>query len=137
MIVYSAKREKGRRNRVLPMTPDFAEMLSKVPEIQRRGLVFRWKLSKGLSQCETYVVRQIGKCGKEAGIVVGKTARGRDRYATAHDLRRSFGTRWATKVMPVVLRGMMRHSSLATTMAYYVNVDADRMADEIYDAWDS
>lgn len=41
-----------------------------------------------------------------------------DKYASAHDFRRSFGERWAKVVMPAVLQQMMRHKSILTTMRY-------------------
>ena len=36
-----AEAEKGRRDRLLPMTPDFAEYLLKTPETNRTGRVFK------------------------------------------------------------------------------------------------
>ena len=60
------------------------------------------------------------------------------KFATAHDLRRSFGTRWAKRVMPAVLQRLMRHAEIATTMKYYVTMDADSVADELWGKdWDS
>ena len=44
----------------------------------------------------------------------------------------AFGTRWASKVMPAVLRRLMRHSAIATTMTYYVDLDADEVAGELW-----
>lgn len=35
-----AEAEKGHRNRLLPITPDFAELLLAVPEAEREGKVF-------------------------------------------------------------------------------------------------
>jgi hypothetical protein len=55
------------------------------------------------------------------------------KYATAHDLRRSFGTRWAKRVMPMVLVEMMRHDSIETTKRYYVSTDAMETADMLWD----
>jgi integrase len=52
--------------------------------------------------------------------------------ATAHDLRRSFGTRWSQKVMPRVLMQLMRHTSITTTMKYYVENNADSVAEELW-----
>lgn len=40
-----------------------------------------------------------------------------------HDLRRSFGSIQATRVEAAVLKRLMRHSSVATTLKFYVNVD--------------
>jgi integrase len=57
------------------------------------------------------------------------TNKAEDQYATAHDLRRSFGTRWAKRVMPAVLKELMRHSSINTTMGYYVEQAADDVGD--------
>ena len=54
------------------------------------------------------------------------------KYASAHDLRRSFGTRWAKRTMPAVLQKLMRHSSIETTLRYYVDLQADEIADELW-----
>jgi hypothetical protein len=53
---------------------------------------------------------------------------------SAHDFRRSFGTRWARRVMPAVLQRLMRHESIETTMTYYVDLDADELAEELWKA---
>ncbi|MBA3483727.1 MAG: hypothetical protein H0T51_18110 [Pirellulales bacterium] len=52
--------------------------------------------------------------------------------ASAHDLRRSFGFRWSRLVMPPVLKELMRHTEIATTMKFYVGVNADATADELW-----
>ena len=39
---------------------------------------------------------------------------------SAHDLRRSFGERWASRLMPQVLKELMRHESIETTLNFYV-----------------
>ena len=54
------------------------------------------------------------------------------KFASAHDLRRAFGFRWAMRVMPAVLKDLMRHEDIGTTMKYYVGQDADAMADTIW-----
>ena len=56
------------------------------------------------------------------------------KFASAHDLRRAFGFRWALKVMPAVLQSLMRHEDVQTTMKYYVGQDANAMADAIWNA---
>ncbi len=48
-----------------------------------------------------------------------------EKYASAHDLRRSFGTRWASRVKPTTLQLLMRHESIETTLKYYVAQDTD------------
>ena len=54
------------------------------------------------------------------------------KFASAHDLRRSFGTRWAPRVKPATLQLLMRHRSIETTLKYYVDQDADDVADELW-----
>jgi len=56
------------------------------------------------------------------------------KYASAHDLRRSFGERWASRIMPQVLMVLMRHESIETTMRYYVGRNAPTTADVLWAA---
>ena len=57
------------------------------------------------------------------------------KFASAHDLRRSFATRWAPRVKPITLMRLMRHESVQTTMKSYVELDADDVADELWKAY--
>lgn len=118
--------EKAFRNRVLPVTPDLAAHLRSIPAHRRNGLVFKWPLSRGYSTSRKTVSDRISALGKVAGVKVG-----RKKWASCHDIRRSYGSRWAMKVQPFVLRTLMRHSSVSTTERYYVSIQADRIADEI------
>lgn len=59
---------------------------------------------------------------------------GKVKFASAHDLRRSFGHRWALRVQPIVLQQLMRHESIETTMTYYVTQDAEAVADVLWEA---
>ena len=54
------------------------------------------------------------------------------KWASAHDLRRAFGTRWAKRVMPAVLKELMRHADIATTMQFYVDQDARETAADLW-----
>ena len=78
-----------------------------------------------------YVSGVISKLGKKAGVKVDDR---KGKFASAQDLRRSFGSRWATRVMPAVLMQLMRHESIETTMSYYVGQDAVRAADAVWEA---
>ncbi len=40
--------------------------------------------------------------------------------------------RWARRVAPAILQKLMRHASIQTTMAFYVDLDVDEMADELW-----
>ena len=54
-----------------------------------------------------------------------------EKFASAHDLRRAFGTRWAKIVPPGILKELMRHSSLETTMNFYVSITAKDTLSEV------
>src|ERR1700694_2898618 len=112
MLRVRAELEKGNEDRLLPIAPEFAEFLLATPEAERVGRVFkpaaRRKDHSTLS--EDWVGRIFSRLGKAAGVKVDihpKT--GKIKYASARDLRRSFGERWAPRVMPMVLKELMRH----------------------------
>ena len=52
----------------------------------------------------------------------------------AHDLRRSFGTRWATRLTPIELKELMRHKSIETTLKYYVQIVAEKLGKKLQQA---
>lgn len=54
--------------------------------------------------------------------------------ASAHDLRRAFGQRWAARVMPQILMQLMRHEDIATTMKFYAGREAEATADILWAA---
>jgi integrase len=122
MLRIPAAVEKGKRNRVLPITPDFAELLATVPEARRRGRVFS---IDGRPDKVSPVVTDIGEA---AGVRV--TAK---KFASAHDLRRSFGTRWSRSLSPARLKALMRHADISTTMRFYVDEDAEELADALFE----
>ena len=83
-----------------------------------------------------WVSRIISRIGKKAGVKVNTCPRtGKVKYASAHDLRRSFGERWSRRVMPQVLKELMRHESIETTMKYYVGHNAQMTADALWLAY--
>ncbi len=89
-----AELEKGNRDRVLPITPDFAEFLLATPADQRRGPVFRPLMPSGNRANAKDAGRMIAMIGELARVVVHTNPKtGTVKYASAHDLRRSFGTR--------------------------------------------
>jgi hypothetical protein len=58
------------------------------------------------------------------------------KYASAHDLRRAFGERWAARLMPAQLKELMRHESIETTLRFYVGTDAQRTAEAAWAAYE-
>jgi integrase len=109
--------------------------LEAVPEAERSGPVFRPLGLRGQPCLDfDWTSRIIVRIGKAAGVKVNTDGNGKVKYASAHDLRRSFGARWAPRVMPIVLQQLMRHESIDTTLKYYVGQNAEAMADQIWEA---
>ena len=115
------------------MTPDFAELLLSVRKGERNGFVFNpAPMNRSGPRLTSYSVGQrLSEIGEAAGVIVA-TKDDKVSYASAHDLRRSFGTRWASRVMPVVLQELMRHSSIATTLRFYVASNAAKTAADLW-----
>ena len=140
--------QKSGRDTLLPMAPEFAMLLETVAESERRGRVFKLLDIDGspLRSGRTAPGKIISAIGKHAGVIVderekrGKDDEGRPikatakKFASAHDLRRSFGFRWAMRVMPAVLKELMRHAEISTTMKYYVGTNAEATADALWTA---
>jgi integrase len=119
--------DKGGREESLPMHhfPDLVDFLRETPLERRRGHVFRPMLKRGRVSYYTLSDR-IRAIGKAAGVVVVRNGE-KVKFASAHDLRRSWATRWAPKVPRELLRRWMRHRSYQTTDQYYVDVDLDTL----------
>ncbi len=120
--------QKNRTSQLLPMTPDFADHLKQTKSIRRFGFVYRLPMKSGKRVTFEHTKNLVRECGKFANIKSGN-----GKTATAHDLRRSFAERWAAKVLPQVLQQLMRHKEISTTMKYYAQMDAERLADALYE----
>ena len=122
--------QKSGKDQLLPLTPDFAEFLLATRPDERVGQVFKpAEASTGIPLAPHRVGEIVSKIGRKAAVVVNKAD---GKYATCHDLRRSFGTRWTKRVMPASLQRLMRHEEIQTTMGHYVDLDVDEMADELW-----
>lgn len=125
--------EKGNRDRFLALSPEFAEFLEKIPAENRMGRVFVLPRDRqrGERMSHWRVSEIISEIGKKSGVIVESKG---PKYASAHDLRRSFGQRWASRVLPQVLQNLMRHENIETTMKFYVQADAQAAAEIIWEA---
>lgn len=136
MLRIQAGAEKGRQFRLLPITPDFADLLLSIPEKNRRYHVFspmtrppRIWMEGTHRPTANHAGRIISELGEMAGVKVNET-----KFASAHDFRRAFGHRWAKLIMPKVLQELMRHESIQTTMQFYVGSLAEESADAVWRA---
>jgi len=137
MLRIPGEHEKGNTDRVLPLAPEFAEFLLAMPADQRTGPVFSPEAQRhhGPRLGVGRIGELISDIGAAGGVKVQSDPRtGKVKYASAHDLRRSFGERWAVRVMPQVLMQLMRHESIETTLRYYVGRNAETTAEALYQA---
>jgi integrase len=137
MLHIPAELEKGNKDRLLPMAPEFAEFLAAVPPEERTGPVFKPLTRRGKRPSKWWASRTVCAVGKKTVVKVDQRTKGNKlvvKYASAHDLRRSFGERWASRVMPQVLMELMRHESIETTLKFYVGRNAETTADVLWAA---
>lgn len=125
MLRIPADLEKGNKERLLPMAPEFAQLLNKVPEPERTGPVFKLERADGKPgrPAVDRVSKTVSSIGEKAKVRVDVK-----KTASAHDLRRAFGERWAARLMPAQLMELMRHETIETTLSYYVGRNAERTA---------
>lgn len=126
-ILFYLEGQKSRVDEAIPMTPDFYEWLKKIPPIERHGPVAPLFTENGRRFSPKKIGLKLSEIGERSGI---ETTNGS--FVTAHDLRRSFGTKWAMKVRPMTLQKLMRHSTIETTLKYYIGLSA---ADAGSDVW--
>jgi integrase len=138
MFVIRGLLEKGKRDRLLPMAPEFVQLLEEVPPDARQGRVFKPQAKRpgGPMPQQHRIGETIAAIGQAADVIVDTDPLTGEptKYASAHDLRRAFGHRWAKRVMPAVLQKLMRHASIQTTMQYYVSLEAEDTADVLWRA---
>ena len=130
---FQPEGQKNRKAELIPMAPEFAEMLQSIPMEKRRSYVFEPAPQDGkiIRLSEDRIGKLISQFGKEAGVKVSDK-HGRVKFASAHDFRRSFGMRWSKRVSKDNLKIMMRHRSIATTEEFYLEEDVNEVAASVW-----
>lgn len=126
-ILLGVEGHKGRRNEILPVTPDFAAFIATTPLEHRRGRVFK---------VGTKARRIVADIGRASGVVVSESD-GVPVYVSAKHLRKTFATYWSYRVRPIILQRLMRHRDIKTTLKFYVAQEADDVGDELQRAYRS
>ncbi|WP_146453020.1 tyrosine-type recombinase/integrase [Bythopirellula polymerisocia] len=129
VLAFEADSQKSGKVQLVPLAPEAVELLS--PKQKDSGFVFNPLREDGkpMRRDSLLASKTIASIGTAANVVVDPE---RGKCASAHDLRRSFGNRWSRRVMPTVLRELMRHSDINTTMNYYVGQSAESTAAELW-----
>lgn len=121
VLAFDADSQKSGKVQLVPLAPEAVQLLE--PWKRETGYVF------AVPRDFTKVCKTISAIGKAANVVVDAE---RGKTASAHDLRRAFGHRWSRRVMPPVLKELMRHASITTTMEFYVGQNAESTAAELW-----
>lgn len=127
--------QKSRREESVPITPDFLALLETVPVDRRTGKVFPLAGVENRRFAVHSASTILSQIGKASGIVVKRYPHnGKEKFASAHDLRRTFGQRWA--ILPDgQLTSLMRHRDAATTRKYYATGDLHALASAVQKAY--
>lgn len=122
--IFSSQ-QKSRRAEEVAMLPACADFVLQTPPSEREGWFFPLSGPSG-RLTETTVSKILSDVGRAAGVLVaGVNPRtGQPKYASAHDLRRTFAQEQAYHVTPAVLKHLMRHRSHLTTDRFYLGADA-------------
>lgn len=133
MLHIPGNRQKNRNAELWPMTPDFAALLLATRQSDRTGYVFQvpMPIRFGTEHRRLDTVSKIiTEIGEKAEVTVDEE---RGKFASAHDLRRSFGVRWSEVLMPAELQALMRHASIETTMKFYTRQKSNALAVKIWE----
>lgn len=118
-IEWPVASHKARRADLTPIPPDLTRFLQRTTK--RTGLVWPLPLARST------IGKRISLAGRKSGVIVSAS-----KHLTAHDLRRTFGNRWALRVHPLLLRAMMRHRTMETTLRYYVDLQLDQLGEALW-----
>jgi integrase len=101
-----------------------------VPEPKQTGPIFKLDQADGKPGRPSVdrVAKTVSSIGTKAKVRVDVR-----KTASAHDLRRAYGERWATRLMPAQLMELMRHQTIETTLNFYVGRNAERTAAILWD----
>jgi integrase len=127
LIIIDAEGQKSRTDSAVPLTPECVAWLKRTPEHLRTGYLVDVRNAAGKRFEAAKLSEEVSKIGKAAGVRTDG-----ERFASAHDLRRTFATRWAAKVRPMTLQRMLRHSDLSTTLRFYVGLAVEDIGAELW-----
>ena len=134
IVVFPPRKSKGKRAEIWVIPPDYQEHLLRWNA--RHGVIYS-PLTTHLKRYGTSssLGKLIGKISQRAGVSV-TAGDGRQRWATANDLRRSFVQRWYEITGDLyIAQRMARHKSDVVTKRFYTREQADRLHARIVKAY--
>lgn len=136
MMRIPANLDKGNRTRVRPLTPQFFQMLQSVPDECRTSFVFQFPGERSLGDIRQRIMKTAVRIGKASGVIVKKQSKNHAaKYASLHDIRRTFAERVSRKLRLDEVQEMLGHASIETTKRYYVGSNAERTGRRLWEAF--
>ena len=140
-LAIPAEMQKNATEEFIPLLPGFEALLLKTPPEQRIGWAFKplslqiavgRKPRHGRLTAE-WASKVICEIGEASGIVVAPATGGKpEKFASAHDLRRSCADRLVAAGVPErEVAAVMRHASVETTRRHYAPGNVQRTAEVI------
>lgn len=111
-FVLAGSGQKSRKTEIIPATPQMARLLEAWSMPGRRG-----KVCELLSGSAVHAGRIVKQAFVSAGVI-----------GSAHSLRREFCREWAAKLSAADLMRLARHSSINTTLKFYLDQQSDGLA---------
>ena len=104
-LLFDAEDQKNRDTETYPVVDAFAEFLLQRPPEARTAYVFNVDGPNGIVSRRVDTVSDwLVAIGENAGLKVDQKRDGSPVFASAHDLRRAFGDRWAKIAPPMILK---------------------------------
>jgi integrase len=129
VLAIPADMQKNDTEESIPLLPGFEALLLETPEAERFGWVFNpMSLETLLGRrirhqrpTAEWVGKIISRIGKAAGVIVRPAVgKGKPKYASAHDLRRSCAERLVSAGVPErEVSRVLRHADVQTTRRHY------------------
>lgn len=136
MIEFSFEQKSGNNERV-PLTPQAIVWLRSIEQVE--GWICRTHGARGEHKTPNRLGRVISDAGRLANVVVKKNGGkgGKPKYASAHDLRRTFATTWHQKLTVSELQKLTRHADPQTLLTYYADAPTEFLATKLSQYADS
>jgi integrase len=124
VIAFCSDQKNGLEEDV-PLTPQAVEWLRTVPS----GLewIARARGSRGWHKTTHRLCRVIAGAGRAARIVTKRNSR-RTKYASAHDLRRTFAVEMLGRLSVKEVQKLTRHADCQILLRYYADVQQDTLS---------
>lgn len=143
LLLLPAHLQKNRKAQEIPLCLWFDDLLMEVPRDQRTGWVFNpasLQYKRGRKQqvqrlSAEWIGKIFSKVGRKAGVIVDESnarTEPKAKYASIHDLRRTFAVRLRDSDLPMdLVCKLMRHADQRTTQRYYLTENTQRDAGKI------